>query len=178
MRLAARIALRVAVAVAAAGALAGGGAAVRQESWCTSACRFTFCPDSWGYYDIVGQTDESFTNAICDTARDEWVGIVGRTGEAHVQVGRGVKPISAWRPDGLSMGFPESFFKSFTVDGIHSGVGRQVAHGNQLGYLNRTCFELPLIDYQRISWNGKTVLENKHVEGNEREDCVAFMTSV
>lgn len=170
--------MRAAAAAVAAAAVVCLAAGVKQASWCTSGCRFEFCPNSWGYYDVLGETDIPFTNAICETARDEWVGIVGRTGEANVQVGKGVVPISGWRPDGLTMGFPESFFKSYPVDGKHSGVGRQVAHGNQLAYLNRTCFELPLIDYQRVSWNGKAVLENKHVEGNEREDCIAFMTSI
>lgn len=159
-----------------------------QPSYCTSRCRFYFCPNSWGYYTVLGQTDVPFTNALC--AKKMYVGIVGQTGEARVLTGGdgqgngddvGRVKISEWAPEGLLEKFAYSFFKSFLVgqDYPHSGVGRQIAQRNQLGYLNRTCFELPINDYQKLSWDGKMVLENVHNdEGNEETECVNFMTSL
>lgn len=172
--------------------LLSSAAAIQRPSWCASRCRFSFCPNSWGYYTVLGTPDVPFTNALCDPSSRprQYVGIVGRTGEASVLTGGdgrgggpGVArvPISRWRPEGLQVPFADSFFKSFIVGGgfPHSGVGRQIAQGNQLGFLNRTCFELPVVDYQKLSWDGEMVLDNFNVKpGTEETDCVAFMTSL
>jgi hypothetical protein len=168
-----RVILALVAAACAASCAAG------EPSACASRCRFDFCPENYARYDVLGTPDEPFTNAICDAARNEYVGIVGRTGEAVVQVpGGGRVPISKWRPDGLLEPFADSFFKSYIVAETHSGVGRQIAQQNQLGFLNRTCFELEVVDYQKLSWDGKVVLENAHVSGSADVDCVAFMTSL
>jgi hypothetical protein len=161
-------------AAAAAVLLAATLASARAQ--CYAGCRFSFCPGDASAY-AAPATDVAFTPPICDPSGAVAVGHVDATAEAYVVAGGANVKISQWAPGGLSQPFAGSFFKSFSVDGTVyagdlSGVGHEVAQGNQAGYLDGQCFFLPLRSYQVLG-DGGAVVDNIHPT-DDFKDCVAF----
>lgn len=62
------------------------------------------------------------------------------------------------------------YVKRWSATG-RSGVGHQNYNGNQLRYINRRCFVLPIRVYQQVNWKGEHI---RNVWTSKGRDCVAF----
>ena len=86
-------------------------------------------------------------------------------------------PIEYWHPRGLKQQFSPSFFKAYPAqsDSSKSGIGHETPQQNQLRYLNRRSWVIPLKSAQIVGPHSMKVRSNAnyHYFG---DNCISFKT--
>lgn len=96
-----------------------------------------------------------------------------KTGEAVVEVGKSLTPISEFKPARLTANFAKNFFKAKAVPGTRaSAIVKGKSRGNQQTFLDDLCIRLPVLEYQTLSNSGK--LTGKVKTKGKPTDCVSF----
>lgn len=150
------------------------------DTTCYDKCRFRFC-DYRTTFKVAMMNDVPFADAIC--AKDGTrIGHVDSTGEAFIFYKHNFARISEWYPHGLKQNFSPSFFKSFGIYKRYgnsvdlSGIGHETPQQNQVHFLHKKCFVVPLTAYQILNEKGH-VVDNLHPKRDRAlYDCVAFKT--
>ncbi len=143
---------------------------------CFTGCPFVFCDHKSEFWMPIPGV--AFTGPICYRYSKVPVGVIGKSGEAHIVLGDKNRfiPISKWNPPGLRLPFSPSFFKTFPLlsPNFLSGVGRETYQSEYHRLLlDRRCFILPLKAWQVLDQRGN-VLANKR--SDYWHDCIAFRT--
>lgn len=139
-------------------------------------CKYTFCGNGPIRFK-VGQSGEAFTGHICKGRKP--VGIINfgfayhLTEDPHYWY---FNPIEHWEPRRLKQNFSPSFFKTFKVGNTRSGVGHETPQQNQLSFLNRRTFVLPLKSVQHIDHTFTTVKNDNHPHHAIEDYCIVFQT--
>lgn len=137
---------------------------------CGTRCRFALC--SRNQINFFGAPNTGTFPTIC--RRNENIGQILRVGESFVQLPGGNVRISQWRPEGLTPNFPRKFFFPTRIPGEeNSGLAKRRSRGTQHGFTQERCFELPILEYERIV-NGTVVRKM----AGKRQDCLAFFSRV
>lgn len=149
-----------------------------QARVCGKSCTFKLCQADSGEVAPVGRpilqrppNVAPFGPVIC--RRGINMGLVLRSGEAVVEVGKQRTPISQSTPKRLTTNFAKSFFKVARVRQLgKSVIIKGKSRGNQQAFLDDLCIRLPILEYQTLSKAGTA---NGHFFTNGKPtDCVSF----
>eukprot|EP00177_Eucheuma_denticulatum_P008287 GFKZ01015076.1.p1 GENE.GFKZ01015076.1~~GFKZ01015076.1.p1 ORF type:complete len:329 (+),score=15.40 GFKZ01015076.1:302-1288(+) len=153
---------------------------------CADNCRFRFCNfDGTSDSFVIPKSPLVLLNEfntvslpfICLPSEPN-IGFITSFGEAQVNIPRnGLRNISQWNPDGLSVPFPSNFVRPLGILGFSwSGITTSRPRGNQWRLLNRRCMALPIKSYSVTSRATGRVVDRVNLPGNDPDDCVAFRT--
>lgn len=145
---------------------------------CGSSCTFRLCKATTGEVSPVGRPFPlrppgvpPFGPVICRPGLN--VGTVLETGEAIVERGDTLTPISMFSPPGLTKNFSATFLSARRVPTLgKSSIVKRRSNGNQQTFFRDLCIRLPIYKYQLLDNFGD--LDAIVDTDRSQTDCVSF----